>query len=126
LAPERVPGAAGLSNFARLLAGAFGTSITTTAWDDRASMHHAHLTEIARPGEPAFDYVMQTVRNQGFTQQQGAEMVNRIIEQQAHTMSVTDIFLASSIIFLLLLGLVWIAKPIKPSADSPKPPADAH
>ncbi|TGV05557.1 DHA2 family efflux MFS transporter permease subunit [Alcaligenaceae bacterium 429] len=126
LAPERVPGAAGLSNFARLLAGAFGTSITTTAWDDRASMHHAHLTEIARPGEPAFDYVMETVRNQGFTQQQGAEMVNRIIEQQAHTMSVTDIFLASSIIFLLLLGLVWIAKPIKPSADSPKPPADAH
>ncbi|NHC61880.1 DHA2 family efflux MFS transporter permease subunit [Paenalcaligenes suwonensis] len=126
LAPERVPGAAGLSNFARLLAGAFGTSITTTAWDDRASMHHAHLTEIARPGEPAFDYVMQTVRNQGFTQQQGAEMVNRIIEQQAHTMSVTDIFLASSVIFLLLLGLVWIAKPIKPSADSPKPPADAH
>ncbi|MGG4603217.1 DHA2 family efflux MFS transporter permease subunit [Paenalcaligenes sp. Me131] len=126
LAPERVPGAAGLSNFARLLAGAFGTSITTTAWDDRASMHHAHLTEIARPGEPAFDYVMQTVRNQGFTQQQGAEMVNRIIEQQAHTMSVTDIFLASSIIFLLLLGLVWIAKPIKPSADRPKPPAEAH
>ena len=126
LAPERVPGAAGLSNFARLLAGAFGTSITTTAWDDRASMHHAHLTEIARPGEPAFDYVMQTVRNQGYTQQQGAEMVNRIIEQQAHTLSVTDIFLASSIIFLLLLGLVWIAKPIKPSADSPKPPADAH
>lgn len=126
LAPERVPGAAGLSNFARLLAGAFGTSITTTAWDDRASMHHAHLTEIARPGEPAFDMVMQTVQEQGYTQQQGAEMVNRIIEQQAHTMSVTDIFLASAVIFLLLLGLVWIAKPVKVGANTPKAPADAH
>lgn len=126
LAPERVPGAAGLSNFARLLAGAFGTSITTTAWDDRASMHHAHLTEIARPGEPAFDMVMKTVQEQGYTQQQGAEMVNRIIEQQAHTMSVTDIFLASAVIFLLLLGLVWIAKPVKVGANTPKAPADAH
>src|SRR5690606_6167215 len=55
LDPNRIPSAAGLSNFVRLLFGAFGTSITTTMWDSRASLHHAQLTEIARPGTPAFD-----------------------------------------------------------------------
>ena len=47
LDPQRIPAAAGLTNFVRLLCGAFGTSITTTLWDNRASLHHAQLTEIA-------------------------------------------------------------------------------
>src|SRR5690606_14541499 len=33
LDPNRIPSAAALSNFVRLLFGAFGTSITTTMWD---------------------------------------------------------------------------------------------
>ncbi len=33
LSPERIPGASGLFNFARITAGSFGTSITTTLWD---------------------------------------------------------------------------------------------
>ncbi len=126
LAPERVPAGAGLSNFARLLAGAFGTSITTTLWDNRASMHHAHLTELARPGEPAFDAMMHGLRQAGLDPQQSAAVLNQIIEQQARTLSVTDIFLASAIIFLLLLSLVWIARPRKASAGSADAAAGAH
>ena len=40
-----MPAASGLTNFARITAGAFGTSITTTLWDNRAAMHHAELAE---------------------------------------------------------------------------------
>jgi DHA2 family multidrug resistance protein len=36
LTPDKIPSATGLSNFVRITAGAFGTSITTTLWDDRA------------------------------------------------------------------------------------------
>src|SRR5690606_19907980 len=43
LAPHRIPAAAGLSNFVRLVFGAFGTSIPTTLWENRASLHHAQL-----------------------------------------------------------------------------------
>ncbi|MGP1614118.1 MAG: MFS transporter, partial [Pollutimonas bauzanensis] len=67
LDPHRIPSAAGLSNFVRLLFGAFGTSITTTMWDNRASLHHAQLTEIARPGMPAFDAIMAGLRQKGLT-----------------------------------------------------------
>ena len=36
LPPDRMPAAAGLSNFVRITAGAIGTSIFTTAWENRA------------------------------------------------------------------------------------------
>ena len=54
LTPDRIPAASGLSNFARITAGAFGTSISTTLWDSRATMHHAHLAE-ADAGQPRRD-----------------------------------------------------------------------
>ena len=48
-----MPAASGLSNFVRITAGAFGTSIFTTLWEDRAIMHHAHLVEQINPGNGA-------------------------------------------------------------------------
>lgn len=41
LPPERLAAASSLSNFTRTLAGSIGTSITTTMWSDRESLHHA-------------------------------------------------------------------------------------
>src|SRR5437868_476639 len=43
--PQQLPAASGLSNFARITGGAFGTSIATTLWDHRTSLHHAQLAE---------------------------------------------------------------------------------
>ncbi|WP_084386454.1 DHA2 family efflux MFS transporter permease subunit [Castellaniella caeni] len=111
LRPDRIPAAAGLTNFVRLVCGAFGTSITTTVWDDRAILHHARLTEVARPGEPAFDHVMSGLQNLGIDPLHGAAMLDRVINQQAYTMSATDFFWASAIIFLALIGFIWLARP---------------
>ncbi|MGB6241854.1 MAG: DHA2 family efflux MFS transporter permease subunit [Castellaniella sp.] len=111
LRPDRIPAAAGLTNFFRLVCGAFGTSITTTIWDDRAILHHARLTEAARPGEPAFDHIMGGMQNLGIDQLHGAALLDRIINQQAYTMSATDFFYASAFIFLILIGLIWLARP---------------
>ncbi|MER1966481.1 DHA2 family efflux MFS transporter permease subunit [Castellaniella sp. GW247-6E4] len=111
LSADRIPAAAGLSNFARLVCGAFGTSITTTLWDNRATLHHSRMTEVARPGEPAFDHIMNGLHQLGLSTQQGAALIDRTIGQQAYTMSATDIFYASALVFLLLIGLIWTAKP---------------
>ena len=111
LAPDRIPAAAGLSNFARLLAGAFGTSITTTLWSDRTSLHHAQMTELARPGEPAFDWYTEQLHELGLSSKQALNLIDNIIAQQAQTLAATDIFYASAIIFVVLLGLVWLARP---------------
>jgi len=125
LRPDRIPAAAGLTNFFRLVCGAFGTSITTTVWDDRAILHHARLTEVARPGEPAFDHIMGGLQNLGIDPLHGAAMLDRVINQQAYTMSATDFFYASALIFLLLIGLIWLARP-KSSSQGGGAAAGAH
>ena len=50
LTPDQLPAASGLSNFVRITAGAMGTSIFTTVWEDRAILHHAQLAEQVNPG----------------------------------------------------------------------------
>ncbi|NYT35568.1 DHA2 family efflux MFS transporter permease subunit [Allopusillimonas soli] len=126
LDPHRIPAAAGLSNFVRLLFGAFGTSITTTLWENRASLHHAHMAEMARPGEPAFDAAMAAMQHRGLGTGQGAAIVNGLINQQAFTLSALDIFYASGVLFLLLIILVWVAKPTPAHGPGDSSAAGAH
>jgi DHA2 family multidrug resistance protein len=53
LTPDRIPAASGLTNFVRITAGAVGTSISTTLWESRAALHHAHLAEAVNPSSAA-------------------------------------------------------------------------
>ena len=107
LPAARLPAAGGLSTFVRFVAGAVGTSVFTTLWERRAAMHHAHLTEqmSAQPGnaQPVFE----TLQMAGFLSDQSLGVVNRVIEQQAYTMAVADVFHLSSWLYLLLLLPLW-------------------
>ncbi|WP_374567053.1 DHA2 family efflux MFS transporter permease subunit [Ideonella sp.] len=110
LTPDRMPAAAGLSNFVRITAGAMGTSIATTLWDDRAALHHAHLTEPLTNGQGAFANVLASLQAAGMSAQQALAQVNRLIDQQAYTRAADDIFFGSSMLFLALIGLIWFTK----------------
>jgi len=110
LPPERIPAAAGLSNFVRITAGAMGTSIATTLWESRAAMHHAHLTEGLIQGQGVFGATLDNLMASGMTQLQALAQVNRLIDQQAFTRAADDIFLGSAGLFVLLIGLIWLTK----------------
>ncbi len=110
LTPDRIPSAAGLSSFVRITFGAMGTSISTTLWDNRAALHHAHLTEPLTQGQGAFAMVLDNLRAAGLSAEQALAQVNRLIDQQAYTRAADDIFYASSMAFLALVGLVWFTK----------------
>ena len=45
-------------------------------------------------------------------------MIDRMINAQAYVLSADDIFYASAVIFVLLLPLLWTARPIKHSAGA--------
>ncbi len=116
--PHRIAAAAGLSNFARITAGAFGTSIATTLWDNRAALHHAHLTEQLNYANETFTGTLSKLSHLGLTQLQSSELINRLIDQQAYTRSADDIFLGSAWLFLSLIALIWLAKPIQGPTDA--------
>lgn len=110
LPPERIPAAAGLSNFVRIMAGAMGVSISTTLWDSRASLHHAHLTEGLVEGQGVFAQTLQQLQGLGLSREQALAQVNRLIDQQAFTRAADDIFYGSAALFLVLIGLIWFTR----------------
>jgi MFS transporter, DHA2 family, multidrug resistance protein len=111
LPPERIPPASGLSNFARITAGAFGTSISTTVWDGRAAMHHAHLTEAINQGSVATDRMLSATQAAGLDRTQSLALLDRMVNVQAYVLSADDIFIASAVLFLLLVPLIWLSQP---------------
>jgi DHA2 family multidrug resistance protein len=113
LTPDRIASASGLFNFARITAGSFGTSIATTLWDRRASLHHAQLAERVTAYDPSSLQALTQMQAGGMSVQQSHDALNRLIDQQAFMLSANDIFYASAVLFLLLIGVVWLARPAK-------------
>jgi DHA2 family multidrug resistance protein len=113
LSADRVPAASGLSNFARIVCGSFGTSIATTLWDNRAILHHAQLTEYIRNSSDAARSYVQTLQAGGLSTQQAGAAINRSIDVESHLLAANDVFWISSILFLLMIGVIWLARPSK-------------
>ena len=121
LQQHQVAAATGLSNFVRISFGAFGASIFTTMWEDRSALHHAQLIESVSTYRPQSQLVIDGLVSQGSSQQQALGVINRLIDVQSATLAATEFFWLSSMVFCVLIGVVWLTKPIrsgKPSAVS--------
>jgi MFS transporter, DHA2 family, multidrug resistance protein len=116
LSPDKIPAASGLSNFARITAGAFGTSIATTVWEDRATLHHVQLAEAVNQANPAAQSTFANLGASGMPHEQILALLNRLVDQQAFTMAAADIFWISAVLFLLLIPLVWLSHPLRGAA----------
>ncbi len=126
LSPERIPAASGLMNFARISAGSFATSITTTLWDRRATLHHEQLVEQLTGSNAAMTQAMAHLHAGGFTSQQGYALLNNLVDVQSYMLGANDIFYVSGFLFVVLAGVVWLARPAKAGAASKEAAAGAH
>ena len=86
LPPSRIPSASGVSNFVRIMAGGFGTSISTTLWENRAAMHHAHLAESISAGNPATAQALSSLQASGFDGAQSLAMLDRLVNVQSYVL----------------------------------------
>src|SRR3954467_6782370 len=111
LRQDQIAAASGLNNFLRISAGAFATSVATTLWEARAALHHAHLVEHLNPGNPATSATLDFLTRLGMNEQQRLAYLERLVTQQAFTLSALDLFYASAIVLVLLIPLVWMARP---------------
>ena len=126
LSHDKIPAASGLSNFVRITAGSFGTSIATTVWQDRAAMHHAQLSEFVNPGNVAANSALTGLASAGLTPDQSLATLNRLVDQQAYMLAANDVFYASALIFLLLIPLVYLTRPTHAGAAGADAAAGAH
>lgn len=114
--PEKIPAAAGLSNFVRIMCGGIGTSVTATIWENRTTLHHTQLAEHTGVQNPAFGQAVQNLMGQGIPETGAWAVIERSIGIQASTAAATDIFWISSVLFLSLIALVWMTKPSRSGA----------
>lgn len=126
LPAERIPAASGLFNFARITAGSFGTSIVTTLWDRRATLHHVRLIEHLTATDPAAAQSLAGIQAGGIAPDLALPLMNRLVDTQAFMLSADDIFYASAVLFLLLVGVIWIARPASRASPAPEASGAAH
>ena len=113
LTPDKIPAASGLSNFVRIMAGGFGASIFTSTWENRSSAHHAILAEHISFANPVSQSALKILTDIGMSDQQALAFINNMANQQAATLAVNDLAWLSSILFIALIGFVWLIHPQK-------------
>jgi DHA2 family multidrug resistance protein len=127
VSPAQIASASGLSSFARIVGGSFGTSIAVTLWQDRAALHHAQLAELVNRGSVATNATLANFSAAGMGREAALSQINRLIDQQAFMLAANDVFYASSAIFLLLIPLVWLShRPRSAGRKSADAAAGAH
>ncbi|TCK36421.1 DHA2 family multidrug resistance protein [Paraburkholderia sp. BL8N3] len=112
--PQRLAAAAGVSNFARVFCGAVGTSIAGNEWNNRTVLHHVRLTEQASIDNPGFNHQIDLTRSLLHLNVDSARaLFDYTVNTQAAMMGLNDIFYISSIIYVLIIPLIWITRPTK-------------
>jgi DHA2 family multidrug resistance protein len=110
LPPQRMPAATSISNFLRITAAAFSTSIATTLWDDRAQLHQSRLAEASSAYSPALQQSLARLHELGLNDTQSIAVLNRGLVEQSYLLSTLDYFYMSSFLAAGLVLLVWFTR----------------
>jgi DHA2 family multidrug resistance protein len=111
---DRIPAAAGLSNFVRVFAGAVGTSLVSTGWNNRTILHHAQLAEQTSVNNPVFAGAIDSLQGTlGGSAPQALAYFEHSLNTQAAMLGLNDIFWLSAVIFVLIVPLIWVTRPSK-------------
>ncbi len=74
-------------------------------------MHHAHLAAAVNSSNTGAIAATAQLAAAGQSPEQAAATLGRLLDQQAYTMAATDVFWLPSVLFLALIGVVWLTKP---------------
>lgn len=111
LPATEIASASGLSNFCRTIGSSMSTAITVTLWQHRSEMHHATLTEYVSPGQPAATHFIERLTHGGLSHTQSLGLIDSLVTRESLTLAVNDVFLACAVLFLLLIPVLWFARP---------------
>jgi len=119
LPANEIASASGLANFFRTLGSSVSTAVTVTLWQHRGILHHATLSEnVTNANQPATQILSQ-LTHAGNGQTQALGIVDQLVNREALTLAVNDIFLLCAILFVVLIPVIWLAKPPFGSAGGP-------
>ncbi len=125
---EEMNNASAIFNLLRNLGGSFGVAFVTTVIARRTQFHQHRLIEHLTQFDPGYTFRLQDLQN-FLSLQYGAfadnpEMARGLVYQglqrQAASLAFNDTFFAEAIIFVLLIGVLWIIR--RPPVGKPMAP----
>jgi DHA2 family multidrug resistance protein len=110
LPAHKIPAASGLSNFLRITAGSFATSLTTTLWDRREALHQTRLADAVSVYAPAYQHSLAQMHQFGLTDQGAAGTMTRALVGQSYLLSSLDLFYLSAWACVALIPLCFLVR----------------
>jgi MFS transporter, DHA2 family, multidrug resistance protein len=110
LPQHKVPSASGLSNFLRITAAGFATSLITTFWDRREALHQSQLADVVTQYAPAYQDALTRMHQLGFGDQVAAGAMTQAMIGQSYLLSSLDLFYVSAWISVLLIPLCFLVR----------------
>jgi DHA2 family multidrug resistance protein len=111
LPASEIASASGLSNFFRTMGSSISTVVMVTLWQHRGDSHHATLTEDISLGHPATTQFIEQTTHAGLSHTQSLGLIDRLLTREALTLAVNDVFLGCAVLFVLLIPVLWFARP---------------
>lgn len=121
ISKEKYASASGLFNFIRILVGSgFGTSLAIQLWTRLEIFHHARLAESVTSYRPITTEFYRTLENHNptFTTDKIHQIVDMQVEQQAFMLATNDISWLCAWMFILMIPLLFLCKPVKGSTNN--------
>jgi DHA2 family multidrug resistance protein len=110
LKPNEIASASGLSNFFRTIAASISTAVTVTMWQHRGDFHHATLAEHVNNTNAATQQFVQGIGSVASGDAPWA-VIDGIVNREALTLAVNDVFLLYAALFVVMIPIVWLARP---------------
>jgi DHA2 family multidrug resistance protein len=107
---QKIPAAAGLSNFARITTGGFAASLTTVVWDRREAVHQTRLADLSSMNDPLMAQALTRLHNSGLSLAESLGVLTHNLVNQAYLLSSLDFFWVSGWVCFAILPLVWLTR----------------
>jgi DHA2 family multidrug resistance protein len=126
---EKMNNASAIFNLLRNLGGSFGVAFVTTLIARRTQFHQHRIIEHLSPFDPGYTFRIQDLQNFlslqygtfADTVEPARGLVYQELQRQATSLAFNDTFFAEAVIFVLLIGVLWVIR--KPPVGRAAPPA---
>ena len=102
--PEETASAAGVMSFMRTMAGAVGTTVAVSLWDDQARAARSDIVARLNP-----DAVSAALQANGFSLAQVRGIVEQLVERESMAVATSHLFFVSAVVFALAAGMIWLS-----------------
>lgn len=107
--PEETASAAGVMSFLRTMAGAVGTSIATTLYNNNAVVARSEIVATLNSSQTS-----QSLEAAGFSVDQARGTIEQIVTKESFALAITHVFLLSAAVFVAAAMVIWLApRPVR-------------